>query len=133
MGLPGIWCNGTSSWTYVWWAQSPGTYKLLSRAVDDSGNLESPAAATTVTVGTGTSISLFNPAAVSPWGQGNAPALVGPATDPNAVELGIQFQTTVAGTVTGLRFYKNPWNTGTHIGTLWSATGTKLGSATFKW
>ena len=35
-------------------------------------------------------------------------------TDNGAVELGIQFQTAAAGTVTGIRFYKNPWNTGTH-------------------
>ena len=34
--------TGTTDWTYLWWPQSPGTYQLLSRAVDDSGNLESP-------------------------------------------------------------------------------------------
>ncbi len=47
------------------------------------------------------------------------------------MELGIQFQTAGAGSVTGIRFYKNPWNTGTHVGNLWSATGTLLASATF--
>ncbi len=47
------------------------------------------------------------------------------------MELGIQFQAAAAGTVTAIRFYKNPWNTGTHVGNLWSATGTLLGSATF--
>ena len=123
--------TGTTSWSYLWWPQSPGTFHLLSRAVDDSGNLESPGAGISVTVGVGTSISLFNPAALSPWGLGNAPSLVGPASDPNALELGIQFQSASAGQITGLRFYKNPWNTGTHIGSLWSAPGTKLASATF--
>ena len=123
--------SGTTAWTYLWWAQSPGTYQLKSRAVDDSGNLETPGAGISVTVAPGTSISLFNPAALSPWGGSNAPSVVGPDNDSNAVELGIMFQSSVAGNVTGIRFYKNPWNTGTHIGNLWSATGTKLGSATF--
>ena len=35
------------------------------------------------------------------------------------------------GTVTGIRFYKAATNTGTHIGSLWSAGGTLLASATF--
>ena len=51
--------------------------------------------------------------------------------DARAVELGVKFQSAVAGTVTGVRFYKGPQNTGTHVGTLWSATGTVLASATF--
>ena len=32
----------------------------------------------------------------------------------------------VSGIVTGIRFYKAPPNTGTHIGNLWTASGTKL-------
>jgi hypothetical protein len=124
-------CTGTTAWTYTWWAQSPGTFTLKSRAVDDSGNLEAPGAGISVTVAAGTSISLFNPAAVSPWGLRNAPAVVGPANDANAVELGIMFQVSQVGQVTGLRFYKNPWNTGVHVGNLWSATGTLLASSPF--
>jgi len=37
----------------------------------------------------------------------------------------------VAGRITGIRFYKGAGNTGTHVGTLWTSTGTKLASATF--
>ena len=37
----------------------------------------------------------------------------------------------VTGTVTGIRFYKAAANTGTHIGSLWTAGGTLLASATF--
>jgi uncharacterized protein DUF4082 len=37
----------------------------------------------------------------------------------------------VDGFITGLRFYKGPGNTGTHVGHLWSATGTLLASVTF--
>src|SRR3984893_8447612 len=123
--------NGTTTWTYRWWPQAPGTYTIQSRAVDDSLNLEVPGPGISVTVIPGATLSLFDPAATSPYGGGSAPALVGPVQDAGAVELGIKFQTATAGTVTGIRFYKNPWNTGTHVGNLWSATGTLLGSATF--
>jgi hypothetical protein len=51
--------------------------------------------------------------------------------DKSSVELGVRFSSDVAGTVTGIRFYKGPQNTGTHTGTLWSASGTKLATATF--
>ena len=36
-----------------------------------------------------------------------------------------------AGTITGVRFYKEIDNTGTHTGSLWSAGGTLLASGTF--
>jgi hypothetical protein len=51
--------------------------------------------------------------------------------DGNAVQLGVKFRSSVAGTVTGVRFYKAAANTGTHVGSLWSATGQLLGQATF--
>ena len=51
--------------------------------------------------------------------------------DPNSVELGVKFYAARAGNVTGVRFYKNPQDTGTHTAHLWSATGTLLASATF--
>ncbi len=35
------------------------------------------------------------------------------------------------GTVSGLRFYKATANTGTHVGSIWSASGERLASATF--
>ncbi len=34
--------SGTAAWTYNWWPQTPGTYKILSRATDDSVNVETP-------------------------------------------------------------------------------------------
>ena len=51
--------------------------------------------------------------------------------DGGAVELGVKFRADLAGTVTGVRFYKSATNTGTHIGSLWTATGTRLAQATF--
>ncbi len=51
--------------------------------------------------------------------------------DTSSVELGVKFDSEVSGTVTGIRFYKATTNTGTHIGSLWSTSGTLLASATF--
>ena len=35
------------------------------------------------------------------------------------------------GYITGIRFYKGSGNTGTHVGHLWTSTGTLLATATF--
>ncbi len=64
------------------------------------------------------------------WNDTVVPSTI-TAADPSAVELGVKFTSDVAGTVTGVRFYKGPQNTGTHTGELWSASGTKLATATF--
>ena len=52
-------------------------------------------------------------------------------SDPNAVELGVKFTTSIDGFITGVRFYKGTGNTGTHVGNLWSASGALLARATF--
>jgi hypothetical protein len=55
-----------------------------------------------------------------------------PATnDPQAIELGMKFQASIPGQITALRFYKGATNTGTHVGSLWTSTGTLLASVTF--
>lgn len=51
--------------------------------------------------------------------------------DPDPIELGVKFRASVDGTVTGVRFYKAPTNTGTHVGTLWQLNGQQLARATF--
>lgn len=51
--------------------------------------------------------------------------------DSAAVTLGVKFTPTVDGTVTGVAFYKGAGNTGQHVGTLWSAAGVELATATF--
>jgi len=43
----------------------------------------------------------------------------------------MKFRSDVAGTVTGIRFYKGSTNTGPHVGNLWSSTGALLGTVTF--
>ena len=61
---------------------------------------------------------------------GDTPATI-TQNDPNSVELGVKFQAATTGTITGIRFYKGPQNTGTHVADLWSATGNLLATATF--
>ena len=51
--------------------------------------------------------------------------------DNGGVELGVRFRTDFDGAATGIRFYKSAANTGTHSGSLWTAGGTLLASATF--
>jgi LPXTG-motif cell wall-anchored protein len=51
--------------------------------------------------------------------------------DEGSLELGVRFHSDVAGSVTAVRFYKGDKNTGTHTGTLWTATGEQLATATF--
>ena len=53
------------------------------------------------------------------------------ARTPARVEVGVKFRADVNGSVTGVRFYKAAANTGTHVGSLWSSTGTRLAQATF--
>ena len=63
--------------------------------------------------------------------QNAAPSGAVDAADTNGVNLGIQFQASASGHITGIRFYKESDNTGTHIGSLWSSTGTLLATGTF--
>jgi hypothetical protein len=46
-------------------------------------------------------------------------------------EVGVKFRSQLPGYITGVRFYKGAANTGTHVGNLWTVTGTHLASATF--
>jgi hypothetical protein len=64
------------------------------------------------------------------WPASATPA-VADQSDYGAVEVGVKVQSDVNGSVTGIRFYKGPTNTGTHVGNLWSSGGTLLGSGTF--
>lgn len=74
-------------------------------------------------------LSISNIAGGSIFG-GATPAIL-TAVDPNAVELGVRFESEVPLAIEGVRFYRGPHDTGTHVGHLWSSTGTLLASATF--
>ncbi|WP_323100933.1 N,N-dimethylformamidase beta subunit family domain-containing protein [Intrasporangium sp. YIM S08009] len=112
--------TGTTSWSYSWVAHGNPSTTIKTRAVDDSGNLEAPAAGVPVNVGCTCSV----------WGTGATPG-VGDSGSATATEVGIKFRSDASGFVSGIRFYKSTANTGTHVGNLWSSTGTKLASATF--
>ena len=110
--------SGRESWTYAWTAPGSGTWTLRSRAVDDSGNIESPSAGRAVTVA-GTSPACTANCTI--WPTTAAPSVVDGGPD-SAVELGVKFRSDSAGTITGIRFYKAAGNTGTHVANLWSST-----------
>jgi hypothetical protein len=85
--------------------------------------------------GSALSIGLtVNPAptstATSIWSSSVIPAVPWYG-EPTPTTLGLKFRSDVAGTITGIRFYKGAGNNGTHIGLLYSSTGTLLGQATF--
>ena len=64
------------------------------------------------------------------WPASAVPAVTDVGAD-SPVELGVSFKADTNGSITGIRFYKSAANTGTHVGNLWSSTGTLLASATF--
>jgi hypothetical protein len=64
------------------------------------------------------------------WNPSSIPAQID-SRDRNAVELGVRFQADVDGVISGIRFYKARSNTGTHIASLWSNTGTLLAQTKF--
>ena len=114
--------TGRASWSYTWTPSQIGNITLLSRAVDDSGNLETPHGMTLT---------------VSPqvcpckiWNQSPTPNTPD-SGDTNPIEVGLKFRTDADGSILGVRFYKASANTGTHVGHLWTGSGTLLASVTF--
>ncbi len=69
------------------------------------------------------------PCPCSIWGPVDVPATQTQEALP--VELGVQFQSEVAGYIKGVRFYKASGNTGTHYGHLWTDSGDLLGQVVF--
>jgi hypothetical protein len=86
-------------------------------------------------VGTGpvsSASNLVTPSATPPVTIfGSALPVTADAGDVTSVSLGVKFTSDVSGSVTGVRFYKAAANTGTHVGSLWTVSGTLLASATF--
>ena len=91
----------------------------MTRAIDDGGNVETPSSGITVNVSCPCSM----------WG--NATPVTSDSGDTSAITVGVKFTSDVAGTISGIRFWKVITNTGTHVGSLWTAGGTILASATF--
>ena len=114
--------TGLTSWTYSWTPTAPGSASVKVRAVDDSVNI---GAVTTIPLTVGPQAC---PCTI--WPATAVPGTIN-AGDGGPLELGVKIRTTVAGSITGVRFYKSPANTGTHTGSLWSASGTRLATGTF--
>jgi hypothetical protein len=122
--------TGFGSWAYSWIPPAAGTYTIETRATDDVANLEKPSDAQSVTVSAGSTASLFTSAPGDVIRNSVVSDVVN-SDDPNPVELGIQFTASTSGTISGIRFYKDVNDTGTHVGSLWTSSGTLLASGTF--
>ena len=109
-------------YSYIWGCATAGGYSLTAQVVYDTGSTATSAPAN-VTCVNATSVATI-------WPTTAVPGTVDGGSD-SAVELGVKFRSDVAGSITGIRFYKATANTGTHLGHLWSSTGTMLASATF--
>ncbi|MEY9875398.1 hypothetical protein ABH931_004899 [Streptacidiphilus sp. MAP12-33] len=114
--------TGLTSWSYSWTPTAQGSTQIQVRAEDDSANIGA-VASVPLTVGPQACPCSIFPASSVP-GTVNA-------GDGSSVELGVKFQTSSPGSITGVRFYKSTANTGTHIGNLWTASGQLLATGTF--
>ncbi|WP_204003155.1 DUF4082 domain-containing protein [Virgisporangium aurantiacum] len=111
--------SGTSSWSYTFIASGAGTMTVRVRAIDDSANIG--------TVIASRSYPLSGPGSLF----GDRTPKVPAADDGGSVTLGVKFTPQNSGNITGIRFYKGTGNTGTHVGTLWTAGGQQLRTGTF--
>lgn len=110
---------GTTSWSYTDILTGSGANAIQVRATDDSANTQTPV-----------SLAVNSPCPCSIFGV-ITPTQVDSA-DTSAVTLGVKFTASSAGFISGIRFYKSAANTGTHVGTLYTADGkTALASGTF--
>jgi Domain of unknown function (DUF4082)/Putative Ig domain/Pectate lyase superfamily protein len=94
----------------------------VTLSATNAGGTGSATLALTISPVSSVSESLFS-------GTSSPPMVV--QNDPNPVELGVKFYATRAGSITGVRFYKNTSDTGTHTAHFWTSTGQLLASATF--
>jgi glucose/arabinose dehydrogenase len=116
--------SGATSSSYTIASVTTASAGNFSVAVSNSsGTVTSNNATLTVTSsGGGTSYNIFQPTGVP-----NSPR----SNDGQGIALGVKFRSTQNGFINGVRYYKGAGTTGTHIGQLWSSTGTMLAQATF--
>uniref|UniRef100_UPI003C715237 N,N-dimethylformamidase beta subunit family domain-containing protein n=1 Tax=Salinimicrobium sp. GXAS 041 TaxID=3400806 RepID=UPI003C715237 len=105
--------SGSDTWSYSWTPVSEGEVSVWVRSFDDSGNIGYE---DTVTV------------TVEPAGPSQCPCTVftpgetptEPLWSGSPLQLGMKFRSSENGFITGVRFYKQPGNTGVHTGQLYS-------------
>jgi hypothetical protein len=115
--------DGTANWTYTWIAHGSPTSTLMTRATDDSGNIEGTPASTTVNVSCPCSVYGINVLPQDPQKVDSG--------DGKSVEVGVRFRSDAAGAISAIRFYKSAANIGTHVGNLWTNSGQLLATGTF--
>ncbi|QFZ18007.1 DUF4082 domain-containing protein [Saccharothrix syringae] len=120
---PANWQAGQNAWSYTYTPSQSGPASLRVRAVDDSLNLSAPVTATPGVNARTCPCGL--------WTDADKPG-VADSGDPSPLELGVKWRANSDGYVRGVRFYKGAGNTGTHTGTLWSASGQQLATGTFQ-
>ena len=76
------------------------------------------------------SFTTTNQAVYSIWSPSTVPSLLAD-NDTGSIELGVKFRSSVSGYITAIRYYRGPLNTGTHVASLWTSTGSQLATATF--
>ena len=108
--------SGTATSTTIGSLTNGGSYTFKVAAVNAAGTGAQSAASAAVMP----RVTLF---------EQQTPATVNVA-DSGSVVLGMKFQSSTAGKIRGIRFYKSAGNTGTHKVALWSSTGTLLAEAT---
>ena len=101
-----------------------GTYNFTIRVVDSGSPAQAATQAQSIVIA---------PAGSCPctiWPSTTVPSISDSGPD-SAVEIGVKFRSDSDGFITGIRFYKGSGNTGTHVGNLWTSSGTRLATATF--
>ena len=116
---PGLTLNGSTG-AISGTPSSTGTYLLAAQVRDAIGSTASAAL----------SIDVLSPGNYTIWPSQTVPVRADGGAD-SSVELGVKFRSDVAGQVIGIRFYKAATNTGMHVASLWTSTGTRLATATF--
>ncbi|GAA1299575.1 hypothetical protein GCM10009634_56910 [Saccharothrix xinjiangensis] len=119
---PANWQAGQGTWSHAYTPTASGQAQLRVRAVDDSLNLSTPVATSVAVEPRSCPCGL--------WTTADTPANPDNA-DGTPLELGVKWRAPSAGEVRGVRFYKGAGNTGTHTGSLWSASGQRLATGTF--
>ena len=85
-----------------------------------------------MTANTTWSFTTAAPGPTCPCSIWSPTSAVGPmSTQAAAGELGLKFRSDVNGYILAVRFYKYGSNSGTHIGNLWNASGTRLATVTY--
>jgi hypothetical protein len=121
--------TGTTSWTYSWTPAGNGTFTVIVRGIDDSGNYTATASSPSISITVNATAqncpcTIFGTAAPTP-------TVTVDNDNSGGIVVGTKFRSALSGTVTGIRFYKASGNSGTHQGLLYNNTGTLLAQATF--